>query len=141
MTQRIVIPVENNLGINAQVAQHFGQAPYFVLVELDANKIVKVEIEKNTSTHMGGTGDPHGGILSLATLNHSSMRNGSRRQKLLPRRRRTSTAGNRPHSQRNNRELQKRQSSAVNSGLPTPPSPRTLTPLFWAEWFLASIML
>jgi predicted Fe-Mo cluster-binding NifX family protein len=65
MTQRIVIPVENNLGINAQVAQHFGQAPYFALVEMDAAKIVKVEIEKNTSTHMGGTGDPHGGILSL----------------------------------------------------------------------------
>jgi predicted Fe-Mo cluster-binding NifX family protein len=50
MTQRIVIPVENNLGINAQVAQHFGQAPYFALVELDAKQIVKVDIEKNTST-------------------------------------------------------------------------------------------
>jgi Uncharacterized conserved protein len=65
MTQRIVIPVENNLGINAQVAQHFGQAPYFALVELNAGQIAKVEIEKNTSEHMGGTGDPHGSILSL----------------------------------------------------------------------------
>ena len=65
MTQRIVIPVEDNAGINSKVAQHFGQAPYFALVEIDGAKIAKVEIEKNTSTHMGGTGDPHGGILSL----------------------------------------------------------------------------
>jgi predicted Fe-Mo cluster-binding NifX family protein len=65
MTQRIVIPVEDNSGINSKVAQHFGQAPYFALIELDGAKIAKVEIEKNTSTHMGGTGDPHGGILSL----------------------------------------------------------------------------
>jgi predicted Fe-Mo cluster-binding NifX family protein len=65
LTERIVIPVENNLGINAQIAQHFGQAPYFALVELNGAQIAKVEIEKNTSTHMGGTGHPHGSILSL----------------------------------------------------------------------------
>jgi predicted Fe-Mo cluster-binding NifX family protein len=65
MTQRIVIPVQNNQGSESKVAQHFGQAPYFALIELDAAKIAKVEIEKNTSTHMGGTGDPHGSILSL----------------------------------------------------------------------------
>ncbi|NLF87994.1 hypothetical protein GX563_04135 [Candidatus Bathyarchaeota archaeon] len=65
MTQRIVIPVQNNSGLESQIAQHFGQAPYFALVELDGAKIAKVEIEKNTSTHMGGTGDPHGSTLSL----------------------------------------------------------------------------
>lgn len=65
MTQRIVIPVQNNSGLESKVAQHFGQAPYFALIELNGAHIAKVEIEKNTSEHMGGTGDPHGSILSL----------------------------------------------------------------------------
>jgi len=65
MTERIVIPVEDNQELNSKVAPHFGQAPYYVFVELDGAKIVKVAIEKNTSRHMGGVGDPHASILSF----------------------------------------------------------------------------
>ena len=35
MAKRIVIPVEDKLGLEAHVAQHFGRAPYFAVVDLD----------------------------------------------------------------------------------------------------------
>ena len=35
MTKRIVIPVEDKSGLEAHVAQHFGRAPYFAVVDLD----------------------------------------------------------------------------------------------------------
>jgi predicted Fe-Mo cluster-binding NifX family protein len=66
MTQRILIPVEDNNGINSRIAQHFGQAPYFALVEVTGRgQIAKVEIEKNTNEHMGGTAHPHESIIFL----------------------------------------------------------------------------
>jgi len=34
MAQRIVIPVEDASGLDAKVAQHFGRAQYFALIEL-----------------------------------------------------------------------------------------------------------
>ena len=34
MTKRIVIPVEDDKGLEAKVAQHFGRAPYFASVEV-----------------------------------------------------------------------------------------------------------
>ena len=66
MTKRIAIPVEDASGSQAKVAQHFGQAPYFALVELNGqNQIVNIEINRNTGEHMGGTGHPHENLLSL----------------------------------------------------------------------------
>ena len=38
MTKRIMIPVEDESVLEAQVAHHFGQAPYFAIVELDDNQ-------------------------------------------------------------------------------------------------------
>ena len=55
MTKRIMIPVEDEKGLEAQVAHHFGRAPYFAMVELDENqKTPKVKTEPNKSEHMGG---------------------------------------------------------------------------------------
>jgi predicted Fe-Mo cluster-binding NifX family protein len=66
MTQRIVIPVEDVAGAEAKVAQHFGRAPYFASVEITAKgQITKVDIQRNTGEHMGGTGHPHENILAL----------------------------------------------------------------------------
>ena len=66
MTQRIVIPVEDTSGLEAKVAQHFGRAPYFALIELNGKgQIIKVQIDRNTSEHMGGTGHPHENLLVL----------------------------------------------------------------------------
>ena len=52
MTTRIMIPVEDEAGLEAQVAHHFGRAPYFAMVELDEKqKIPKVKTEPNRSEH------------------------------------------------------------------------------------------
>ena len=67
MTKRIMLPVEDATGINAEVAQHFGRAPYFAIVELDeSQKSPKVKIEPNKSEHMGGaSGHSHESFLAL----------------------------------------------------------------------------
>jgi predicted Fe-Mo cluster-binding NifX family protein len=67
MTKRILIPVEDEAGLDAQVASHFGRAPYFALVELDEKQeIPKVKTEPNRSEHMGGApGHSHESFLAL----------------------------------------------------------------------------
>ena len=67
MTKRIMMPVEDETGLEAQVAHHFGRAPYFAVVELDENqKAPKVKTEPNRSEHVGGTpGHSHESFLSL----------------------------------------------------------------------------
>ena len=66
MTKRIMMPVEDETGLEAQVAHHFGRAPYFAVVELDENqKAPKVKTEPNRSEHVGGAGHSHESFLSL----------------------------------------------------------------------------
>ena len=67
MTKRIMMPVEDETGLDAQVAHHFGRAPYFAVVELDENqKAPKVKTEINRSEHMGGApGHSHESFLAL----------------------------------------------------------------------------
>jgi predicted Fe-Mo cluster-binding NifX family protein len=64
MTKKIAIPVEDASGTEAKVAQHFGQAPYFAIVDLNGENI-NVEIQRNTGEHAGGTGHPHENLLVL----------------------------------------------------------------------------
>jgi predicted Fe-Mo cluster-binding NifX family protein len=67
MTKRIMMPVEDEKGLEAKVAHHFGMAPYFAIVELRENdKTPKVKIEPNRSEHMGGApGHSHESFLAL----------------------------------------------------------------------------
>ena len=67
MTKRIMIPVEDEKGLDAKVAHHFGRAPYFAIVELDDNKkAIEVKTEPNRSEHMGGApGHSHDSFLAL----------------------------------------------------------------------------
>lgn len=66
MIKRIVIPVEDKSGLDAHVAQHFGRAPYFAVVELDdKGQVLNIKTEPNTGEHMGGTGHPHESLLAL----------------------------------------------------------------------------
>ncbi len=66
MTKRIVIPTENNSGLEAHLAQHFGRAPYYTIVDLDEkNNNVGVRTEVNKGEHVGGTGHPHEHLLAL----------------------------------------------------------------------------
>jgi len=66
MTKRIMLPVEDEKGLEAKVAHHFGMAPCFAIVEIDEKKPLKVKTEPNKSEHMGGpTGHSHESFLAL----------------------------------------------------------------------------
>jgi predicted Fe-Mo cluster-binding NifX family protein len=66
MTTRIVVPVDNQAGLEAPIAQHFGKAPYFAVVDLDDKKaVLNIKTEMNTSEHAGGVGLPHENLLVL----------------------------------------------------------------------------
>ena len=66
MSEKIVIPVEDKTGLKSKVAQHFGRAPYFVVIELDENgEVSNIKTQPNTGEHMGGVGHPHENILNL----------------------------------------------------------------------------
>ena len=66
MSERIVIPVEEKDGLKSHIAQHFGRAPFFAIIDLDENgDISKVETQPNTGEHAGGVGHPHEILLAL----------------------------------------------------------------------------
>jgi predicted Fe-Mo cluster-binding NifX family protein len=66
MGDRIVIPVEDESGLTARIAEHFGRAPYFAIVELDSEgNVSNVKILPNTGEHAGGMGQTHDNIVKL----------------------------------------------------------------------------
>ena len=67
MTKRIMIPVEDETGLEAQVARHFGRAPFFAIVELDEKqKSASVKTKPNKSEHTGGApGHSHESFLAM----------------------------------------------------------------------------
>ncbi len=66
MTQRLIVPTDNASGLDANMAQHFGRAPYFTVVDLDESRqVISVKTEINRGEHVGGTGHPHEHLLSL----------------------------------------------------------------------------
>lgn len=63
---RIVIPVLDESGLDAQLSRHFGRAPYFAILDLDENGLVKEQkTVPNKSEHFGGRGRPANSILQL----------------------------------------------------------------------------
>jgi predicted Fe-Mo cluster-binding NifX family protein len=66
MTVRIVIPVINEAGLDAQLSEHFGRTPYFAVVELDEKKqVVNQKTVPNVGEHFGGSGRRADFILEL----------------------------------------------------------------------------
>lgn len=66
MIDRIVVPTENQEGLNAPLAEHFGRAPYFTVIELgDKWEVADVRSVANVGEHVGGTGSPHDHIAEL----------------------------------------------------------------------------
>lgn len=52
---KIVIPTESDKGLKGEVAEHFGRCPTYTFLDEKGNLI---EIIKNESEHMGGSGLP-----------------------------------------------------------------------------------
>jgi predicted Fe-Mo cluster-binding NifX family protein len=66
MKTRIIVPVDNEDGFEAPVAEHFGRANYFAVVDLDEKgAILSVKTEANKGEHHGGRGHPHENLLAL----------------------------------------------------------------------------
>lgn len=66
MTRRIVVPVIDEQGLNAQLSQHFGRAPFFSVVDIgDENHVINQHTVANESEHFGGIGRPPDRILQL----------------------------------------------------------------------------
>ena len=101
MTKRIMMPVEDNTGLDAKIAHHFGRAPYFAIVEFDENqKTPKVTIEPNRSEHMGGApGHSHESFLALKPDVVDSLYDGAGSIEHLHRCRHNSFDGNCKHGQ------------------------------------------
>jgi predicted Fe-Mo cluster-binding NifX family protein len=63
---KIAIPVEDKNGLDSRIAEHFGRAPFYAIVNLDSTKNVeRIEIEENTGEHFGGQGHMHDHLLKL----------------------------------------------------------------------------
>jgi predicted Fe-Mo cluster-binding NifX family protein len=66
MTARIVVPIVSDDGLNSQIAEHFGRAPCFAVVDVDEKgSVSNVKAEPNSSEHCGGQGHAHDNILKL----------------------------------------------------------------------------
>ncbi len=65
MSYRLLIPSNDSDGIS--VADHFGRAPFFVIVDLDEHgKVTKKSVQQNTSGHMGGKGHTHENVMAYS---------------------------------------------------------------------------
>ncbi len=51
--------MEDNGGLEAHVAPHFGRAPFFMIVDLQDGRVENVKAEPNSCEHFGGQGHPH----------------------------------------------------------------------------------
>ena len=66
MRTRIVVPAVDKRGLDAQLAEHFGRAPYFAVVELDeSGNVSNVKTVPNVGEHAGGMGQSHDHIVKL----------------------------------------------------------------------------
>jgi predicted Fe-Mo cluster-binding NifX family protein len=65
VTDKVIIPTENQQGLNARLAEHFGRAPYYTIVELDdSGEVSNVKTVSNVGEHAGGMGYAHDNILT-----------------------------------------------------------------------------
>ena len=66
LTKRILIPAVDQKGLKARLAEHFGRAPCFTVVDLDGkDEVANVKTVPNVSEHVGGMGYAHDNVLKL----------------------------------------------------------------------------
>jgi predicted Fe-Mo cluster-binding NifX family protein len=63
---RLVVPSSEEKGLDSRLSQHFGRAPFYVVVDLDEKgNIISDSSIPNTSEHFGGVGVPPDRIIQL----------------------------------------------------------------------------
>jgi predicted Fe-Mo cluster-binding NifX family protein len=61
-----IVPVSDNDGLNAGLAEHFGRAPFYAVAALDEErKVENIKMLENKGGHFLGGGDVHDEILEL----------------------------------------------------------------------------
>jgi predicted Fe-Mo cluster-binding NifX family protein len=61
MTARVIIPTQDQQG--TEVADHFGRAPFFAVIDLDDNgHTIEMKVHPNVGEHSGGQGHAHDNI-------------------------------------------------------------------------------
>lgn len=66
MNVRLVVPSSEEKGLDSRLSQHFGRAPFYVVVDLDEKgNIISDSAIPNTSEHFGGVGVPPDRIIQL----------------------------------------------------------------------------
>jgi predicted Fe-Mo cluster-binding NifX family protein len=66
LPNRIVVPTASQEGLKAPLAEHFGRAPYFAVVDLNENgEVANVKTVPNVGEHTGRMGQPHDVVLGL----------------------------------------------------------------------------
>jgi predicted Fe-Mo cluster-binding NifX family protein len=66
LPDRIIVPTIGQEGLNAHLAEHFGRAPYFAVVDLNENgEVANVKTVPNVGEHTGRMGQPHDVVLGL----------------------------------------------------------------------------
>lgn len=64
MGKKIIFPVAESKDLDSPLAEHFGRAPHFLLVEVDeAGEIISHRHISNAEEHCGGRGHAHDFIL------------------------------------------------------------------------------
>jgi predicted Fe-Mo cluster-binding NifX family protein len=60
------VPVADQKGLDAHLAEHFGRAPYFAVINLaDSGDVVETKTVENVGEHAGGVGQAHDNIVKL----------------------------------------------------------------------------
>ena len=51
---RLGITLEDEKGLDGNVSQHFGQCSYFLIVDIEKDKVITTKVVANTTQHGGG---------------------------------------------------------------------------------------
>ena len=63
---KIVIPVEDDRGMDSPLSEHFGRAPFFAVFDVnEQGQVLRQEVVRNEGEHFGGLGRPSERILQL----------------------------------------------------------------------------
>jgi predicted Fe-Mo cluster-binding NifX family protein len=66
VASKVIVPVMDESGLNAQLAEHFGRAPYFAVIDLDdKGNVSSIKTVPNVGEHAGGMGQTHDHIVNM----------------------------------------------------------------------------
>ncbi|MEM2920909.1 MAG: NifB/NifX family molybdenum-iron cluster-binding protein [Candidatus Bathyarchaeia archaeon] len=63
---KVVVPVDEDRGMDSRLSEHFGRAPFFAVFDLDeSGQVLRQEMVRNEGEHFGGAGRPAERLLQL----------------------------------------------------------------------------